>query len=88
MLLASTPWAANRAAADELLERTLAWAGDNAVPERVFDAAKLHAWAAKQGYARTVDVEQIAAVLRKVQPWIVAPSELATEVNDLIAQYS
>lgn len=77
----------DRAASDAMLTRCLLWIGKWAPPEYVYAPEKLDAWAAKNGYTRTHDTAEIAALLRKVVPKVEAYDPLAQEINDAIYRY-
>jgi hypothetical protein len=77
----------DRDQADVRLERILAWVGENALPERVFDQAKLDAWAHQQGFTQAVDVKAIAALLRQVERYIPVHDPVGVAVRDMIHAY-
>lgn len=79
----------DRAEADALLERLLAWVGAFAVPERIYIRADLDAWALRNGYEKR-DSEPLCALLREAYAVLPhnqggdGPDALTTRINDAI----
>ena len=69
--------------ADATLMAALGWIANNALPERLYTAGELDAWALRAGYSKS-DNADLIALLREVRPLIAAPSSLATAINDAI----
>jgi len=74
---------ATRDESDVMLQRAIDWIASCAIPERVFDAAQLHAWALRSGYEKKDNTELID-LLRQADGVLPHPSKLTRAINDAV----
>ena len=74
---------ATRDESDAMLDRAWAWIASCALPERVFSADKLHAWAMRSGYEKK-DSTELIDLLRQADAVLPHPSKLTRAINDAV----
>jgi hypothetical protein len=72
---------------DAAMTRVLRWIGDHSPPDYVYTREQLEVWARSAGFSTQLDAQQVCALLRRVQPKLVAYDPLAREVRDAIVAY-
>jgi hypothetical protein len=74
----------DRGKSDDLLRRVIAWIAAHADPDQVYSAAQLDAWARANGYAASDTPQQVAALLRRIEPLLIARSPESVDTHNML----
>jgi hypothetical protein len=79
----------DRTQADGLMTRILQWVGRAVPPEYVYMQGQMNAWAMRNGWRQGGNDEELCALLKRTQQYVVRGTSLSVEINDaLVARRS
>jgi hypothetical protein len=76
----------DREASDELMMRILKWVQRAVPPEYTYTPQQMGEWAMRNGWRTTANEDELCALLRRTQAYVVRGTPLSLEITDALAE--